>query len=98
MKNLAILFFLFIFALTAFGQIPKTTPRKQPKPAKTVAPKLGTEAEEFEKARALADTPERIAAFQNFIKNFPESAEIPRAQNSIVSTRAVLADKKLEAG
>jgi tetratricopeptide (TPR) repeat protein len=98
MKNLAVLFFLIIFSLTALGQTPKTTPKKTPKTAKTVTSKIGTEAEEFEKARALPDTTERIAAFQNFIKNFPQSTEIPRAQALIVSTRAVLADKKIDAG
>jgi tetratricopeptide (TPR) repeat protein len=98
MKNLAVLFFLIIFSLTAFGQTPKPTPKKTPKPAKTVTPKLGTEAEEFEKARALPDTIARIEAFQNFIKRFPESIEIPRAHSLIVSTYAVLADKKIEAG
>jgi len=98
MKNLAILFFLIIFSLTAFGQMPKTTPKKTPKPAKTVAPKLGTEAEEFEKARALPDTTARIEAFQNFIKNFPTSTEIPRAQGLIVMSRAQLGDEKLRAG
>ncbi|HVE58814.1 MAG TPA: tetratricopeptide repeat protein [Pyrinomonadaceae bacterium] len=98
MKNLAVLFFLIIFSLTAFGQTPKTTPKKTPKPAKTVTPKFGTETEEFEKAKAIADANERIKAFQNFIKNFPESAEIPKAQGLIVAAHAELADKKIEAG
>lgn len=98
MKNLAILFFLLFFSLTAFGQTPTPTPKKSPKPAKTVAPKLGTEAEEFEKAKSVADETERIAALQNFIKNFPESKEIARAQGLIVGARAAIADKKLEAG
>ncbi len=98
MKNLAILLFLITFALTAFGQTPQATPKKTPKPTKTVLPKLGTEAEEFEKARALTDETKRIAAFQNFIKNFPASAEIPRTQGLIVSARAILGDQKLRAG
>lgn len=98
MKNLAVLFFLIIFSLTAFGQTPKTTPKKTPKPAKTVTPKLGTEAEEFEKAKVITDANERIAAFQNFIKNFPESTENPKAQGLIVAAHAELADKKIEAG
>jgi len=98
MKNSAVIFFLIIFSLTAFGQTPKTTPKKTPKPAKTVTPKLGTEVEEFEKAKVIADANERIAAFQTFIKNFPESAEIPKAQGLIVAAHAELADKKIEAG
>ncbi len=98
MKNFAILFFLITFALTAFGQPPQATPKKTPKTAKTVAVKLGTETEEFEKAKAISDATERIAAFQNFIKNFPASTEIPRAQGLIVSARAELGDQKLRAG
>ncbi len=98
MKNLAVIFFLIIFSLTAFGQTPKTTPKKTPKPAKTVAPKLGTEAEEFEKAKVIPDANERIIAFQTFIKNFPASTEIPKAQGLIVAAHAELADKKIEAG
>ncbi len=98
MKNLAILFFLLIFALTSFGQTPQKTAKKLPKPAKTVVPKLGTETEEFEKAKAIEDAGERITAFQKFIKNFPESTELPRAQGIIFGARAAIADKKLEAG
>ncbi len=98
MKNLAILFFLIIFSLTAFGQTPKPTPKKTLKPTKTVMPKLGTETEEFEKAKAITDKYEKIAALQNFIKNFPASTEIVRAQGLIVSARAQLGDEKLRAG
>ncbi len=98
MKKLAFLLFLITFALTAFGQIPKKTLKKIPQTAKIVAPTLGTEAEEFAKAKALTDANERIAAFQNFIKNFPASTEIPRAQGLIVSARAELADKQLQSG
>lgn len=98
MKNLAIIFFLIIFALTAFGQKPKATPKKTPKPTPTVAPILGTETEEFEKAKGVTDATERITELQNFIKNFPESIETPRAQGLIVSARAELGDIKLRAG
>jgi predicted Zn-dependent protease len=98
MKNLAILFFLIIFALTTFGQTPKPTPKKTPKTVKTVAAKFGTETEEFEKAKAISDPAERITAFQTFVKNFPESKEIRRAQGLIVGARAEMADKKLQAG
>ncbi len=97
MKNLAILFFLIIFSLTASGQTPKTTPKKTPKPAKTVTPKIGTETEEFEKAKAIADLAERIRAFQNFIKNFPASTEIPKAQGAIVTARVELGIIKFKA-
>ncbi len=93
MKNLAILFFLFIFALTAFGQ----TPKKTPKPVKPVAVKPGTETEELEKAKAITDPNERIAALQNFIKNFPGSTEVPGVHGSIVTARAELGIIKLQA-
>lgn len=93
MKNLAILFFLSIFALTAFGQTPKKTPR----PVKTVAVKLGSETEELTKAKAISEPAERIAALQNFIKNFPESTEIPGVQTLIVTARAELGVIKLQA-
>ncbi len=97
MKNSAILFFLFIFLLTANGQTPKTTPRKSPKPVKTVAVKLGTEAEEFDKATKVAEPSARVAALQAFIKNFPASTEIPRAQAFIVTARAELGIIRLQA-
>lgn len=98
MKNLAILFFLFIFSLTANGQTPKATPRKSPKPVKTAAVvKLGTEDEEFKKATNITEPSARIAALQAFIKNFPASAEIPKAQTFMVTARAELGIMRLQA-
>jgi tetratricopeptide (TPR) repeat protein len=96
MKNFAILFFLFIFALTITGQNPKIASKKTPKPVKTAA-KLGSEAEELEKARSVANADERVAALQSFIKNFPETAEIPRVQSLIVTARAEAGVIKLQA-
>ncbi|HEY8561732.1 MAG TPA: tetratricopeptide repeat protein [Pyrinomonadaceae bacterium] len=98
MKNSAILFFLFVFALTAFGQPAKKTFRKQPAALKTVAAEPATETEEYDRAKALSDPTERVAALQAFIKNFPESVEVARAHGLVVSARAELADKKLESG
>ncbi len=97
MKNLAILFFLSIFALTASGQTPIPNPKKTPRPVKTVAVKLGSETEELTKAKAIGAPAERIAALQNFIKNFPESTEIPGVQTLIVTARAELGVIKLQA-
>src|SRR6185369_216063 len=97
MKNLAILFFLIIFSLSIFGQTPKTTPKRTPKPAKTVAPKLGTETEEFEKAKAVTNAAQRITALQDFIKNFPDSTEVQNAQSLIVMAHAELGVLKLQA-
>jgi tetratricopeptide (TPR) repeat protein len=101
MKNFAILFFLIfltVSSLTAFGQKPKTTAKKSPKPTPDASQLLAKETEEFEKAKAVSDPGERIAALQNFIKKFPNSVELVRAQGLIVSARAELADKKLENG
>lgn len=98
MKYPATLCFLLIFALTAFGQTPTPTPKKSPKTLKTVAPKLGTEAEEFEKAKAVTEAAQRIAALQEFIKNFPASAQIPAAQSLIVTARAETGILKMQAG
>jgi tetratricopeptide (TPR) repeat protein len=97
MKNLAILFFLFIFALTTFGQTPKTTHKKLPKTAKTVVPKPGSEAEELEKAKAVTAPAERLAALQNFIKNFPASTETAQVQALMVTARVELGIIKLQA-
>jgi len=87
MKYPAILCFLLVFALTAFGQTPTPSPKKFPKPAKTVVPKLGSESEEFEKAKSVTDAGARIAALQEFIKNFPESSELTNAHSLIVTAR-----------
>lgn len=99
MKNSAVIFLLFIFSLTVFSQKPK--PAKKPTPAKTVkitppaAPNIGNEKEEFEKAAALPDNAERIAALQKFIENFPNSTEKVRALELIAGARAAIADEKL---
>ena len=99
MKNSAILVLVIIFSLTAFAQKPKPakkSPNAAPKPkvSKPVV-NLGDEKEEFEKAVALTNALERIAALQKFIENFPKSAEKTRAQELIVSARAQIGDEKL---
>ncbi len=96
MKKFAIIFLIAAFALTVSGQ--KPTPKPTPKPTKTVVPVLGTETEEFDKAKAVADAGERIASLEQFIQTFPESIEIPRARGLIVSARAVLAEEKFASG
>lgn len=105
MKNSAILLFILIYSLTAFGQKSKPV-QKSTQPAKTVKKaaaakpsptplNAGNEKEEFEKAVAIADNTERIAALQKFLKDFSQSAEKTRALELIVSARAAIADEKL---
>lgn len=95
MKNFAVIFLLLIFSLTAFAQKPK--PAKKPTPTKTTKTvvKLGNEKEEFEKAVAIADSNERIAALLKFAENFPNSTEKNRALELVVSARAAIGDEKL---
>jgi tetratricopeptide (TPR) repeat protein len=97
MKYSAALFLLLLLALSAFAQKTNTT-KKPVNSTKTTVEKLGTEKEEFDKAVALANPLERIAALQKFIKNFPKSAEKTRALELIVSARGQIGDDKLKAG
>lgn len=98
MKYSAVLLLLILFSLPAFAQKTKTTKKPVNPAAKTTVEKLGTEKEEFDKAVAVANPLERIAALQKFIKNFPESTEKTRALELIVSARAQIGDDKLRAG
>ncbi|MDQ3713224.1 MAG: hypothetical protein M3388_13530 [Acidobacteriota bacterium] len=70
-------------------------PKSKPKTSKTR--KLGSE-EEFEKAVALVDADERIAALKKFVEYFPNSEEKIHALELVVIARATLADEKLRAG
>jgi Flp pilus assembly protein TadD/ribosomal protein S15P/S13E len=97
MKYSAALFLLILLSLSAFAQNKKTSKKPTATPKSTVE-KLGTEKEEFDKAVALAKLPERIAALQKFIKNFPKSNEKSRALELIVSARGQIGDEKLKAG
>ncbi|MGI8786864.1 MAG: tetratricopeptide repeat protein [Pyrinomonadaceae bacterium] len=94
MKNLAVIFTLVLFSFSAFAQKPKPTKT----PANQVAQNLVNENEELEKAVALTDLPERIAALRKFVEDFPASKEMLRASELLVSTRAALGDEKLQAG
>lgn len=101
MRNAAVIILLFIFSLTVFSQKSKPTQKSPSTPAKTVkkippaAPNAGNEKEEFEKAAAITDNTERIAALRKFVENFPKSAEKNRALELIVGARAAIADEKL---
>ncbi len=97
MRSFAVLFLLIIFAIGAFPQKPKPT-KNNVKPAETPVSNLANEKEEFEKAAAMTDLTERIAALQKFIIDFPKSREKTRALELIVSARAQLGDEKLRIG
>jgi len=96
MKNLAVLLTLVLFSFAAFAQPPNPAPRKSKKPVSTK--NLANEKEEFDKAVALTDAAERIAALRKFIEDFPKSNEITRASELITSARAALGDEKFRAG
>lgn len=101
MKNLAILFLLILFALSAFAQKPKPTK----KPANNAKPKvtkptptptvIRNAKEEFEKAVGQTDVAERTTALQKFLNDFPDAEEKTHALELIVSGRAQIADEKL---
>ncbi len=99
MKNTALILFLIIFSLTAFGQkpkLPKTSGKTQlAKTSSENTPKENSEKEEFDKAVNQPDAAERISALLKFVKDFPNSANKVRAQELVVSGRAEFADEKL---
>lgn len=97
MKKLAVIFLIILFSLTVFAQKPKK-PVSTGKTKLVATKPLGTEKEEFEKAVAQALPVKRIAALQEFLKNFPKSGEKTRAQELIVSARAELGEQKLQNG
>lgn len=65
---------------------PKPTPKRDP----------ALEKEAFDKAAAIADPTEKIAALQKFVKAYPLAEEKNHALELIVSSRAVLGDQKLQ--
>ncbi|HEX8736169.1 MAG TPA: hypothetical protein VF721_12650 [Pyrinomonadaceae bacterium] len=86
-----LLLVVLLFSLAVFAQKPKATPPVK-KPA---AVKTADEKEEFEKAVALTSAPERIAALQKFLNDFPKSEQKTRVLELIVSARAEIAEQKL---
>lgn len=96
MKYPAVLLLLILFSLTVFPQKTKTV-KKTINPAKTSVAGVGNEKEEFEKAAAMTSPPDKIAALQKFVKDFPKSAEKNRALELIVSARGQIGDEKLRA-
>lgn len=65
---------------------PKATPKSSPK-----KPKLD-EAAEWEKCIAITDAAEAIAAFKQFIANFPSSNNLAEARRRLSGSEAALAD------
>lgn len=97
-------FFLALFLLALFSSLtfaqkpkPKSPVSKKPVAAKTKTAPLD-EKEQLEKALAETDLTKKIAALQKFSTDYPNSADKPRALEVIVSTRAQLADQKLQSG
>ena len=97
MRNLFVFILLILFALTTIAQTPKPTPKNSKRTSSTTK-NAGNEKEDFDKAAVLKDANERIAAFQKFIENYPESKNIQLASEYIVVARATLADEKLRSG
>ncbi len=112
MRYSAFLFLIFIFSLTIFSQ-PRNPKVRQIKPPesgisdekavgkisqKKTPGKVSGEKAELEKAVNEPDAMARIAALRKFIESFPQSEEIVRAQELIVSARAQLGENALKAG
>lgn len=93
------LFLLILFSSLTIAQKPKRKSYAPKKPSAAVSKKESAdEKETLEKALAETDLTQKIAALQQFIKDFPKSAEKIRAQEVLVSSRAQLADEKLRLG
>ncbi|HYP51627.1 MAG TPA: hypothetical protein VEQ34_11855, partial [Pyrinomonadaceae bacterium] len=93
MKSFFYLLLLIVLLLSpaAFAQKPKQKPTPVKKPPVV---KLN-ETEEFDKAVAVASAPERIAALQKFLSDFPQTERKNRVLELIVSARAEIAEQKL---
>jgi tetratricopeptide (TPR) repeat protein len=84
-----------LFVFSAAGQKPGKVTRNKPAPRPI---KKLSEQVEWEKAIALKDAAERIAALRKFIKNFPKSARLGDAAAQLVTAEFGLANDKLAAG
>jgi len=74
--------------------VSKATPKPKPK-ATPKKPKLD-EAAEWEKASAITDAEEAIAAFKKFIAAFPKSEHLGEAERRLSGSEAALADAHFE--
>jgi len=98
MRNFAILFFLILFSLTAFGQKPVKKPTIPSKPAIAPTTFLSSEKEEFEKAIVQTDAAERLNSLKKFVADFPKSERRIQAIELMSAARAQIADEKIRAG
>jgi len=74
--------------------VSKATPKPKPK-ATPKKPKLD-EAAEWEKAAAITDAAEAIAAFKKFIAAFPKSERLAEAERRLSGSEVALADAHFE--
>ena len=92
---------LFIPAFTQTNKPKKPTPSKavaaKPKPAATPK-KTVDETAEWEKALAVADANERIAAIKSFLNAFPKTKKLNLALETLVTLRADIGNERLLAG
>ena len=86
------LLIILLLSPAAFAQKPR--PKASPIKKSTVTSAAG-ETEEFDKAVAVVSAPERIAALQKFLNDFPKSERKNRVLELIVSARAEIAEQKL---
>lgn len=93
MRYSAVLFLILAFSLTAFSQ--PRNPKTKSKASPTVT---ADEKSAFEKAIGEPDAALKIVALQKFIQDFPNSKDLVRAQESLVSVRGILGDNALKAG
>lgn len=97
MRYTALILIMTLFSFALFAQTPETDisentnseVKTETKTAKT------DETAELEKAIAVQNATERIAALQNFLTDYPESAEKVRALELIVSARSEIAAENL---
>lgn len=90
MRNLFILFLIFTFAIAVFPQKAKTNL------IRSAESKIGDEKSDLEKAAKITKAAEKINALQKFIEKYPNSAEVNRAKELIISARAAIAEEKLK--
>jgi tetratricopeptide (TPR) repeat protein len=92
MKCLAFGVLFGLFVITAYPQTNNPRPAAKRPPA--AAPKLNEKAE-WEKAIALTDAAERVAALKKFVKTFPRSTHLAEAGELLSTAEAGLGNERL---
>lgn len=99
MRSLAIAFLFFAAVLGVLAQPPKSKPNAtKPKPTATPVKAKPNEKAAWEKAAALTDAGERVAACKKFLQDFPKTTRKDEALGLILAARSEIADAKLTAG